>query len=53
MATIWERGPYQFRVRRKGVSETRTFETLREAGDWARVIEGADSSGRSNTALFG
>jgi len=45
MATVWTRGPYQFcvRVRRNGVSETKTFETRREAetgsnhrreGDW-------------------
>jgi integrase len=42
MATIWKRGPYQFcvRVRRNGVSETKTFETGREADDWARIIEG-------------
>jgi integrase len=42
MATIWKRGPYQFcvRVRRNGVSETKTLETRREADDWARVIEG-------------
>ncbi len=42
MATVWKRGPYQFcaRVRRKGVSETETFETRREAEDWARVLEG-------------
>lgn len=42
MATIWERGPYQFcvRVRRKGVSETRTFETRREAEEWSRIMEG-------------
>lgn len=42
MATIWKRGSYQFcaRVRRNGVSETKTFETRREAEDWARVIEG-------------
>src|SRR4051812_28871998 len=42
MATIWERGPFQFcaRVRRKGASETRTFETRKEAEDWAAIIEG-------------
>ncbi len=42
MATIWERGPYQFcvRVRRNGVSQTKTFESQREAERWARVVEG-------------
>lgn len=42
MATIWERGPYQYcvRIRRKGVSETKTFETRREAEEWARIMEG-------------
>lgn len=46
MATIWERGPYQFcaRVRRKRdgktVSETKTFETRREAEEWAAILEG-------------
>jgi integrase len=42
MATIEERGPYQFRVkiRRNGVSETKTFETRREAEDWARILDG-------------
>lgn len=42
MATVWERGPYQFcaRVRRNGVSETRTFETRNQAERWAAVIEG-------------
>ncbi|MBI5162713.1 MAG: site-specific integrase [Magnetospirillum sp.] len=42
MATIWERGPYQFcaRVRRNGVSETKTFETKSAAEEWARIIEG-------------
>ena len=42
MATVWKRGPYQFcvRVRRNGVSETKTFEARREAEDWARIIEG-------------
>lgn len=37
MATIWKRGP---RVRRNGVSQTKTFETKREAEDWARIVEG-------------
>jgi integrase len=42
MATIEERGPFQFRVkiRRNGVGDTRTFETRSEAEDWARVVEG-------------
>lgn len=42
MATIWERGPYQFcaRVRRNGVSQTKTFETKSAAEEWARIIEG-------------
>ena len=42
MATIEERGPYQFRVkiRRRGRSVTRTFETKSEAQQWARVEEG-------------
>lgn len=42
MATIWERGPYQFcaRVRRNGVSESKTFETRAAAEEWARIMEG-------------
>lgn len=42
MASIEKRGPYQYRVkvRRKGVSETRTFDSLKEAEDWARIMEG-------------
>lgn len=42
MATIWSRGPYQFcvRIRRNGVSETRTFESQRAAEQWARITEG-------------
>jgi integrase len=42
MATIEERGPYQFRsrIRRKGISDTRTFETRTAAEEWARVMEG-------------
>lgn len=42
MATIWSRGPYQFcvRIRRNGISETRTFESQRAAEQWARVTEG-------------
>jgi hypothetical protein len=36
------RGPHQFRVqvRRNGVYQTRTFETLREAQEWQRFTEG-------------
>jgi len=42
LATIEERGPYQFRVkiRRKGVTQTKTFETWAEADRWARIVEG-------------
>jgi hypothetical protein len=42
MATIWERGPsrHRVRIRRKGVSETKTFETRREAEERARIMEG-------------
>ncbi len=42
MATIWKRGPYQFcaRIRRNGVSETKTFETRTKAQEWARLTEG-------------
>ena len=42
MVTIWERGPHQFcaRVRRNGVSQTKTFETRAAAEEWARIIEG-------------
>ena len=42
MATIEERGPYQFRakVRRGTVSRTRTFETRAEAERWAAILEG-------------
>jgi integrase len=42
MASIEKRGPYQYRVkiRRKGVSETRTFDSLKDAEDWARIMEG-------------
>lgn len=42
MAAIWKRGHYQFcvRIRRNGVSETKTFSTRQEAQDWARIIEG-------------
>lgn len=47
MATVWERGPYQFcaRVRRKQadgkvVSQTKTFESRRAAEEWAGILEG-------------
>ena len=42
MATIDQRGPYQFRarVRRNGITETRTFETRAEAEKWAAILEG-------------
>ena len=42
MASITERGPYQIQavVRRKGYpTQIKTFETRREASDWASVIE--------------
>jgi integrase len=39
---IQVRGPHQYRVqvRRNGVYQSRTFETLREAEEWQRVVEG-------------
>ena len=42
MATIWKRGPLQFcaRVRRNGVSETKTFTSNAAAEEWARIMEG-------------
>ena len=42
MATIEKRGPYQVRVkiRRRGRSVSKTFETLLEAKEWARIEEG-------------
>lgn len=42
LATIEQRGPHQFRVkiRRRGRSVTRTFETKSEAQQWARIEEG-------------
>lgn len=42
MASIVNRGPYQFQVtvRRKGhPRQTKTFETEREAKDWAKLVE--------------
>jgi integrase len=42
MATIEQRGPHQFRVRvrRNGVSQTKTFETRGAGVDWARILDG-------------
>jgi hypothetical protein len=42
MATIEKRGAYQFRakIRRRGLKDTRTFESYREAQDWALEEEG-------------
>lgn len=42
MATIEQRGYAQYRVkvRRRGVTRTKTFESLREAQNWARIEEG-------------
>lgn len=42
MAAIETRGDFQYRVkiRRRGITLTRTFESLREAQNWARVEEG-------------
>jgi integrase len=39
---IQHRGQHQFRVqvRRNGVYQTQTFETLREAREWQRIVEG-------------
>ncbi len=39
---IWERGPHQFcvRVRRNGVSMSKTFETRAAADEWGRIMEG-------------
>lgn len=41
-AGIQVRGPHQFRVqvRRNGVNQSKTFETLREAQEWQRITEG-------------
>lgn len=42
MATIEDRGDFQYRVRirRKGVSRSKTFETYREAEEWALRMDG-------------
>ena len=39
---IQVRGPYQCRaqLRRNGVYQSKTFETLREAQEWRRIVEG-------------
>ena len=39
---IQVRGPYQYRaqLRRNGVYQSKTFETLREAQEWRRIVEG-------------
>lgn len=42
MASITKRGAYQYQaqVRRKGYpTQTRTFETKRDAEDWAATVE--------------
>ena len=42
MASIINRGPYQFQalIRRKGYpAQTRTFESIKDAKDWAREVE--------------
>jgi integrase len=60
MATIEPRGPHQFpvKVRRHGVSQTKTFESHRGAEDWARILDGkvsgddfVDRSRARDTAL--
>jgi integrase len=42
LSGIQVRGPHQYRVqvRRNGVIRSKTFETLREAKEWQRVMEG-------------
>ena len=47
MPSIQIRGPHQFRaqVRRNGAYVTRTFESRREAEDWARITEGKVTGG--------
>ncbi|HLG89082.1 MAG TPA: site-specific integrase [Alphaproteobacteria bacterium] len=44
---IQVRGPHQYRVqiRRNGIYQSRTFETLREAREWRRVTDGKVSGG--------
>lgn len=47
MSTIEKRknGQYRAKVRRYGISETRTFKTRRAAEDWANQVEGRASNG--------
>ncbi len=47
MAQIVKRGPYQWmaRVRKKGITSSKTFETKREAQEWAAVVEAEISRG--------
>ena len=47
MATIEARGRHQFRakIRRNGQSIAKTFETRKDAEDWARVMEGRVTGG--------
>ncbi|HEY1720343.1 MAG TPA: site-specific integrase [Magnetospirillaceae bacterium] len=47
MASIQKRGPHQYlvRVRRNGVSKFKTFETVSEAEEWARFLEGKITGG--------
>jgi integrase len=57
---IQVRGPHQYRVqvRRNGVYQSKTFETLREAQEWQRVVEGKVTgeefvdSGRARTTTL-
>jgi integrase len=62
MATFYKRGPYQWEatIRRKGFPmERKTFESRRDAEDWAREIERAMRlgqyvpMGKSERAIFG
>jgi hypothetical protein len=45
---IQVRGPHQYRaqVRRNGVYQSKTFETLREAQEWRRIVEGKATLGK-------
>jgi hypothetical protein len=54
---IQVRGPHQYRVqvRRNGVYQSKTFESLRDAQEWRRIVEGkvtgdefVDLKGRSD-----
>jgi hypothetical protein len=44
---IQVRGPHQYRaqIRRNGVYQSKTFETLKEARQWRRVTDGKVSGG--------